>query len=290
MNSPRVADTGRSHTDARPEADDREGRVSRALVSLADTLVDDYDIIELLDRLIGYSVALLAADAAAIMLVDASGRLRAVASSSEDADMMELLQLQVEQGPCVECFHTGAPVSVADLNDARKRWPRFFDAVTQRRTYRSVHAIPLRLRGQAIGALNLFHREPGPLPQADLDVAQALADVATIGILSERAIHDAGVLNVQLQTTLNGRVIIEQAKGLIAHQGRISMDAAFARLRRYSRENNQRLVEVARQVANSQLAATDILTASAGPSPPARRQRSVSPDPQARWHWSRSPR
>lgn len=253
---------------AHSEGEDREARVSRALVSLADSLVDDYDIIELLDRLVGHSVALLAADAAAIMLVDAFGGLRAVASSSEDADLMELIQLQAEQGPCVECFHTGLAISVADLHEERERWPRFFDAAAQHRAYRSVHAVPLRLRGQAIGALNLFHREPGSLPQADLLLAQALADVATIGILSERAIRDAQVLGVQLQTAQNSRVIIEQAKGVIAQHGGISMDAAFARLRRYSRDNNQRLVEVARRVASAELPAIHVTSVHAGPVPP----------------------
>jgi GAF domain-containing protein len=253
-------------------ASTRETQVSRAFVYLADTLVEGYDIIELLARLVAHSVALLAADDAAIMLADTSGELRAVASSTEDADLMELLQLQAEQGPCVECFHTGAPVGVADLNDARQRWPRFVDAATKRRMYRSVHAVPLRLRGQAIGALNLFHRQPGPLPSADLMLAQAFADVATIGILSERAIHDAQVLNTQLQTALNSRVIIEQAKGVIANEGQISMDAAFARLRRYTRDRNQRLVENARQIATGHLAATDVLAAHADPSPPERRK------------------
>jgi GAF domain-containing protein len=246
--------------------------VSKAFVSLADTLVEGYDIIELLDRLVGHSVALLAADAAAIMLVDSSGRLSAVASSSEDASLMELLQLQVEQGPCVECFHSGTPVSVADLEEAKQRWPRFVTAATEHRMYRSVHAVPLRLRGQAIGTLNLFHREAGSLPTADLVLAQALADVATIGILSERAIHDAQVINVQLQTALNSSVIIEQAKGVLAQQGQVSMDTAFARLRRYAHDHNERLVEVAHRVASTQLAATVVLASYADPSPPARRR------------------
>jgi GAF domain-containing protein len=275
MNAPA---NGSGACQPRPEsstaAGDREGRVSRAFVSLADTLVEGYDVIDLLDRLVGHSVALLAADAAAIMLVDPSGRLQAVASSSQDADLMELLQLQVEQGPCVECFHTGAPVSVADLSQATRRWPRFANAATHQQMYSSVHAVPLRLRGQAIGALNLFHREPGALPTADLQLAQAFADVATIGILSERAIHDTQVLNVQLQTALNSRVIIEQAKGVIAHQGQISMDAAFARLRRYARDNNERLVEVARKIASSHdmTSAAAVLATPADPGPPTRQR------------------
>ena len=250
-----------------PETGGRERLVAEAFVSLADTLVDDYDMIDLLDRLVGHSVALLAADAAGIMLVDTNGQLRAVASSSEDADLMELQQLQADQGPCVDCFRAAAPVSVADLAAHRQRWPRFVDAVTEQGMYRSVHAVPLRLRGQAIGALNLLHRTPGSLPTADLVLAQALADVATIGILSEQAIRRGEVLTEQLQTALNSRVIIEQAKGVLAQRGSITMDAAFTRLRQYARDRNQRLVEVAHQVATATLPATEVLVSRPEPSP-----------------------
>ena len=198
----------------------RERLVGEAFVALADTLVDEYDIIDLLDRLVGYSVALLAADAAGIMLGDARRELRVVAASSEDAEVMELLQLQADEGPCVECFHTAAPVAVADLAEAADRWPGFVAAVADRGAFRSVHALPLRLRGEAIGALNLFHRAPGSLPVADLALGQALADVATIGILQERAIRRGEVVNEQLQTALNSRVIVEQAKGVLAQRVR----------------------------------------------------------------------
>jgi GAF domain-containing protein len=248
----------------------RERLLSRAFVGLADTLVDDYDIIELLDRLVGYSVELLAADAAGILLADSQRDLRVVASSHEDAEVMELLQLQSDQGPCVECFRTGAPVSVPDLADAAGRWPVFVATVAEREAYRSVHALPLRLRGEAIGALNLFHRQPGALPDADVAVGQALADVATIGILQERAIHRGDVLTVQLQTALNSRVIIEQAKGVLAQRGNLSMDEAFDRLRRYARGNQALLSEVARQVVKTDLAA-DVLGAATVPSRAAER-------------------
>jgi GAF domain-containing protein len=231
---------------------DREQIVSRAFVALADTLVDDYDIIDLLDQLIAHSVTLLAADAAGIMLGDPHQQLRVVAASSEDAELMELLQLQNEQGPCMDCYRTGAPVSVPDLADATQ-WPAFTAAVAEAGPFRSVHALPLRLRGEAIGALNLFHHTPGPLPPADLALGQALADVATIGILQERAIRRGEVLNEQLQTALTSRVVVEQAKGLLAQHHGISMDAAFHRLRRYARARNLRLADVARQLATSKL-------------------------------------
>jgi GAF domain-containing protein len=226
----------------------RERLVIEAFVVLADTMVDDYDTIDLLDRLVGYSVELLAADAAGILLVDAMGDLRVVASSNEQSDWMELMQLQADEGPCLECFHTGAPVSINDLAQEAKRWPRFVTAVEERGAYRSVHALPLRLRGDAIGTLNLFHQRPGPLPAADLTLGQALADVATIGILSERAIRRGEVVNEQLQLALNSRIIIEQAKGVLAQSGNLTMETAFDRLRRYSRGHNLLLGDVARRV------------------------------------------
>jgi GAF domain-containing protein len=233
----------------------REQLLSRAFVGLADTLVDDYDIIDLLDRLVGYSVELLTADAAGILLVDSQQALQVVASSHEDANVMELLQLQSDQGPCMECFSTGEAVSVPDLTDVGGRWPVFVAAVAERGVYRSVHALPLRLRGETIGTMNLFHGQSGVLPAADLVLGQALADVATIGILSERAIRSREVVAEQLQTALNHRVIIEQAKGVLAHQGNLTMAAAFDRLRRYARNHNARLSEVARKVVETDLAA-----------------------------------
>jgi GAF domain-containing protein len=233
----------------------REQLLSRAFVGLADTLVDDYDIIDLLDRLVGYSVELLTADAAGILLVDSQQALQVVASSHEDANVMELLQLQSDQGPCMECFSTGEAVSVPDLADVGGRWPVFVAAVAERGVYRSVHALPLRLRGETIGTMNLFHGQSGILPAADLVLGQALADVATIGILSERAIRSREVVAEQLQTALNHRMIIEQAKGVLAHQGNLTMAAAFDRLRRYARNHNARLSEVARKVVETDLAA-----------------------------------
>ncbi len=238
----------------------REQLLSRAFVGLADTLVDDYDIIDLLDRLVCYSVELLAAEAIGIMLVDSRRNLQVVASSHEDADVMELMQLEADQGPCVECIRTHAPVSVPDLADASGRWPVFVAALGSRGAYRSVHALPLRLRGEAIGAMNLFHRRPGTLPEADLALGQALADVATIGILSERAVRRGEAVTEQLQTALNNRVIIEQAKGVLAHRGNLSMNAAFDRLRRYARDRNALLSEVARQVVETDLAADVLAT------------------------------
>jgi transcriptional regulator with GAF, ATPase, and Fis domain len=236
-------------------ANGREALVIRAFVELADTLVDDFDVIDLLCRLADYSVELLAADAVGILLGDAESTLQVVASTNEQTEWMELLELQADEGPCVDCYRSGRPVSVTDLTDASARWPRFTAALAQGGAHGSVYALPLRLRGELIGTLNLFHHLPGALPDTDLALGQALADVATIGILSERAIRRGEVLTEQLQTALKSRIIIEQAKGVLAQRGELSMDAAFDRLRRFARHHNLRLSEVARQVVLTDLAA-----------------------------------
>lgn len=243
---------------------DREHQVTEAFVALADTLVDDYDIIDLLDQLVGHCVSLLAADAAGLLLGDARQRLRVVAASSEDAQTMELLQLQAEEGPCLQCYRDVAQVRVPDLSLVSDRWPRFVSAVARRGAFASVHAIPLRLRGEAIGAMNLFHRTPGPLPEPDLALAQGLADVATIGILSERAIRRGEVPNDQLQTALNSRVVIEQAKGILSQRMAVSMDIAFELLRRLAGSNNRRLSDVARDTVEGRL---DLQALGTGPGP-----------------------
>jgi GAF domain-containing protein len=239
-----------SRPDSQP---DREQRLSRAFVTLADTMVDDYDIIDLLDKLVHHSVELLAADAAGILLSDSHGELRAVAASDEDARTMELLALQADEGPCMDCYTSSSPVSVPDVREAAGRWPAFVSAVALSGAFRSVHALPLRLRGQAIGALTLFHGNPGSLPDADLALAQALADVATIGILQERSVRHGEVVTEQLQTALNSRVTIEQAKGVVSQRLDLSMDAAFDLLRRHARHHNLRLAALAGAVVNREI-------------------------------------
>jgi GAF domain-containing protein len=256
-------------TDMSLAAGSRELKVSAAFTLLADTLVDDYDVIDLLHRLVGYSADLLAADAAGIVLGDSMHTLRVVAASSEDAQLMELLQLQNDEGPCLDCYRTAGPVRVPDLAQTNGRWPRFTAAVDEHGMFRSVHALPLRLRQESIGALNLFHSRPGPLPDSDLALGQALADVATIGILQERAIRRGEVVNEQLQTALNNRVVIEQAKGVLAERGGLSMESAFDRLRKHARGTNQKLSLVARRVVDRDLDADALLAPGAGPQGPA---------------------
>jgi hypothetical protein len=219
--------------------------LSDTFVELADTMVADFDVIDFLHLLTDRSVRLLGASAAGVLLADPRGELRIAAASSEEAGLMELFQLQNDQGPCLECFRTGRPVTAADLAGPAQRWPRFAQAATQA-GFRTVEALPMRLRGQVIGALNLFRAAPGPIEAADLRIGQALADVATIGLLHERNVRRSETAAEQLQGALNSRVVIEQAKGKLAERLSIDMDPAFSMLRDHARTTNQRLTDVAR--------------------------------------------
>jgi len=221
--------------------------LSGTFVDLADTMVADFDVIDFLHLLTGRSVRLLAVSAAGVVLADPRGELRVAAASSEAAELVELFQVQNDEGPCLDCFRTGQPVTAADLAGSdQPRWPRFAVAAV-RAGFGSVHALPMRLRDQVVGALNLFGTSTvGKLGPEELRVGQALADVATIGLLQERNVRRSETLAEQLQAALNSRVVIEQAKGKLAERLSVDMDRAFAMLRDYARSSNQRLTDVAR--------------------------------------------
>jgi GAF domain-containing protein len=225
-----------------------EIQLADVFVEMADTLVDDFDMIEFLHVLTARCVQLLGVSAAGLLLTDQQNTLQVVAASSERTRLLELFQLQTDQGPCVDCFRTGQPVSVADLPSAG-RWPRFTAAAAEV-GFAAVHAVPMRLRTEVIGALNLFDTTPGPLDEGKLRIGQALADVATIGLLQQRAIHRRDTLTEQLQTALGSRVLIEQAKGVLAERLHLDMDEAFALLRGYARNHNRRLSDLAQAVVD----------------------------------------
>jgi GAF domain-containing protein len=225
-----------------------EIQLADVFVEMADTLVDEFDMIEFLHVLTARCVQLLGVSAAGLLLTDQQDALQVVAASSERTRLLELFQLQTDQGPCVDCFRTGQPVSVADLPSAG-RWPAFTAAAAEV-GFAAVHAVPMRLRTEVIGALNLFDTTPGPLDEGKLRIGQALADVATIGLLQQRAIHRRDTLTEQLQTALESRVLIEQAKGVLAERLHLDMDEAFALLRGYARNNNRRLSDQAQAVVD----------------------------------------
>ncbi len=226
-----------------------ERQLADAFVEMADTLVADFDVIDFLHVLTERCVELLNIAAAGLLLIDQRGTLQVVAASSERTRLLELFQLQTDQGPCLDCFRTGRPVSVADLPAATARWPRFTAAAAEV-GFAAVHALPMRLREEVIGALNLFDVGAGGLEDEKLRIGQALADVATIGLLQERAIRRRETLAEQLQTALNSRITIEQAKGVLSERLRVDMDRAFALLRDAARSHNLRLSELALGIVN----------------------------------------
>lgn len=235
----------------------RETRLNEAFVKLADTLTSDYDVVDLLHTLMEECIELLGTQAGGLMLADTRGTLELVASTSEQADFVEIMQLNAGAGPCIDCFSTGTAVAVADINEAATKWPEFRTAALQQGFY-SVQATPLRLRGQIIGTMNLFGTSVRELSPKDAAVAQALADVATIGILQERIIRESSIVTEQLQRALDSRILIEQAKGVLSQTGSMEMGEAFSALRAYARDNNLSLRSVAEGVTTRSL---DILSA-----------------------------
>jgi GAF domain-containing protein len=213
-------------------------------VEFADTLIDDYDVIEFLLMVTNRTAELIGASDVGLLLADQRGQLQFMAASNEDVKRLELFQVQVNEGPCFDAFQTGRPVVNADLQDAGDRWPHFARRAAAD-GYRSAHAFPLRLRQDVIGAIGVFGTDVGHWESTEIHIAQALAHVATIGILQERAVRRGEVLAEQLQSALNSRIVIEQAKGAIAQHRNVSVDDAFLMLRDHARRTKQRLGDVA---------------------------------------------
>ena len=224
-------------------------RLADAFVEVADTLVDEFDLIDFLHNLADYAAEVSGASSVGLMLADLDESLHFMAASSAGARHLELFQIQHDEGPCLDCYRQGAPVIVSDLMKAEDRWPDFAPRAIAAGVH-SVHAFPMRLRSTVIGALNVFGEEPLPLGPSDVRIVQAMADVATIAILQERAISSAEILTEQLQGALNSRIVIEQAKGVVARAHGIDVDEAFTALRSHARSNHLRLVDLAHDVVN----------------------------------------
>ena len=222
-------------------------RLAEVFVEVADTLVDDFDVIEFLETLTRHTAEVSDAASAGLLLTDAHGQLQYMASSATSVELLELFQLQYQEGPCLDCFRTGTAVVNSDLHQAGARWPLFAPRAAEA-GFQSVHAFPLRHRQKVIGALNLFSTNTGHLEPTDVRIIQCLADIATIGLLQERTIRSAEILTEQLQSALNSRITIEQAKGVLARTHDIGVDDAFDLMRNYARVNQHRLSDVARAV------------------------------------------
>lgn len=231
---------------------DQHLRLADLFVALTDTLTAGYDVLDLLTRLAEGCVELLGVDAAGVLLTDRQGRLRTAAASNETVRLLELFQLQTDHGPCPESFRTGRPVDSPDLDLDADRWPELVHHA-RHNGYRAVHAHPMQLRDETVGALNLFSRSTGPMPDAELHVAKALSGVATISILRERALAGRDELAGQLQVALESRVLVEQAKGVLSERRGLEPDQVFAALRSHARRHNRRLSDVAGDVVAGHL-------------------------------------
>jgi transcriptional regulator with GAF, ATPase, and Fis domain len=231
---------------------DRESEIAEAFVSLAGALATGYDVADLLSALTERCVHLLDVSAAGLLLSDGTGVLHLLSASSEASRELELFQIQRDQGPCRDCFHSGRPVTVPDLNVEAQRWPSFTPRALEA-GFVSVHAVPMRLRDETLGALNLFGTSAGTLADSDLVLAQALADVASIALVQDKAVSDRAAVVVQLQAALSSRVVLEQAKGVVAHAGDLEVAEAFTVLRRYARDHNLRLTALAGAVVARRL-------------------------------------
>jgi transcriptional regulator with GAF, ATPase, and Fis domain len=235
----------------------REQRLTEVFVELADTLIEEFDVVEFLQILTERCVELVDTDAAGLMLDDQRGNLQVIAYTHESARLLELFELQREEGPCLDCFATGRVIANIDLADAESRWPVFAEAARDV-GFTMSHALPLRLRRQVIGALNLFSVSPQSLSDDHLAVAQGMADIATIGLLHERAMRDQVVLSEQLQTALHSRIAIEQAKGILSAQAGVAVATAFQLLRTSARRSGRQLTEVATAVIEGSLDAEQL--------------------------------
>lgn len=225
----------------------RETQLLQTFARLADSLVDDYDLVDLLQFLVDTCRDVLEMSAAGILLADERGELELVASTSEASRLVEMMQLSAESGPCIESFHSGRAVAVPDIADGPVEWGSFRESAMGQ-GFRAVDALPLRLRNVTIGTLNLLRTEPGLAPEQDIVAAQAFADVATIGILHERSLRESAILAEQLQSALNSRVIIEQAKGVVSHVRGVPIDQAFDLIREYARSHSIGLSALAAQI------------------------------------------
>lgn len=239
-------------------SNEREQRLAETFVALSDTLVDDFDVLDFLYLLSERSAELLDVTAAGVILSDQRGGWHPTAASSEDARLLELFTAQTQEGPCLECTRTGAPVASSDLSSETERWPRFSERALEA-GFHAAYAVPMRLRRETIGALTLLNTETVAVDEASTQLGQALADVATVGLLHQRSVHRSEILYEQLQATLHHRTVMEQAKGVLAEHGNLTIQQSFELLRGYARTNGQRLSDLARSLADRTINPADLL-------------------------------
>ena len=246
---------------------DREQWLAETLVGLADTLVTDFDVVDLLSTLAERITEVISATDVGFVLADPLGRLHVMAASTERVRLLDLFEVQSSEGPCLDCYTHGRGIVNVDLEQAGPTWPHF-TPMAREAGYRTVHAFPMSLRDHVIGAVNIFHATPVAVAEHDLHLVQALADMATIALLQERAVRRATEVAEQLDHALNSRIVIEQAKGAISERAQVDVDLAFGWLRGYARSHNRRLAEVAAEIVSRLLDVEELRGVRAEPNEP----------------------
>jgi GAF domain-containing protein len=241
--------------DGKTVTDTREARVAKAFIRTTSALMTPYDIVELLSTLMATCTDIFGLEAGGILIADVVGDLELVASTSEEASIVETMVIGAGAGPCIDAYVRGEIVTVADIAVDAEEWPQFRSTALAQ-GFRSVHAVPMRIRGEVVGVMALLGTHAGRLPADDLEAAQSLADIATLGIIHERSFRQPHAITEQLHLALDTRILIEQAKGVLAQSGGLTMDAAFDALRQYARQNELTLREVADRVVNLRIDAT----------------------------------
>ncbi|MFJ8827480.1 GAF and ANTAR domain-containing protein [Streptomyces sp. NPDC102467] len=243
----------------------REQQLARAFVALADTVSPGFDPLALFETLVGDCVQLLDVQASAVMMADARGGLRTMAASDEQAAFLELLQLQTGRGPCMQCYRSKTPVHVTDLEQAKDQWPRLVSAALDA-GFRSMHALPLRVHEQIIGAVNLFRTSPGNMNADDTAVGQALADIAALSLLNwtNEAPRDGDIIT-RVQSAIVAKATVEMAKGMIARYGGLSIPDASTALHAYTQRRQARLSETAQALTERTLDLAEIISETARP-------------------------
>ena len=245
----------------------REQKINAAFIAMANALMNEYDIVDLLSTLLNACTDIMGVDAGGILLADSAGNLELVASTSEEAQVVETIIIAAGEGPCIDCFNTAAPVSVADIEAVADTWPRFHRTALEQ-GFRSTFAVPMRLRDEVVGVMNLLHSEPGLTSDEDGRVAQALADLAVLGVLHERNFRSPFAITEQLHLALDTRILIEQAKGVLAHGEHLTMTEAFNALRQYAHANGTTLRRVAEAITHRTIPTAEIVSGFVQPVPP----------------------
>ena len=238
----------------------REQKINYAFVAMTDALMSEYDVVDLLSTLLNMCTDILGVDAGGILLVDGAGELDLVASTSEEAKVVETIIIAAGAGPCIDCYTTGTAVSVGDIETVADKWPRFYEAAKEQ-GFHSTYAVPMRIRGEVIGVMNLLSTQRAPISVRDGNIAQSLADIAVLGILHERNFRNPLAITEQLHLALDTRILIEQAKGVLAQAEKLSMSDAFNALRAYAQANDTTLRATAEGTVRRTLSASDVAAA-----------------------------